>query len=83
MSDTLIRGWREETINKVRANAKLNRRSISSEVQSLVETAIELQEQQKPKRISLAELIRGKPVTTRTQAEIDAYVRELRDEWDR
>jgi hypothetical protein len=83
MPDTLIRDWREETIAKVRESAKLNRRSISAEVQSLVEIATEIKSDQKPKAFSLAQLIRQRPITGRTQAEIDSYVRELRDEWDK
>ena len=82
MTDTLVRDWREETLLKVRESAKENRRSISAEVQTLVEIGLASKANSKPKSISLAELIRGEPVTNRSQAEIDAYVRDLRDEWD-
>ena len=82
MSQILVRDVKPETAETLKQMSQSNRRSLNAEVNARLD---ELTEQyritHKPKEHILKRLITGKPVTTRTQAEIDAYVRALRDEW--
>jgi hypothetical protein len=82
MKQILLRGVKSETAETLKQMSQSNRRSLNAEVNAKLD---EITEQyriaNKPKEHILKRLITGKPITTRTQAEIDAYVRALRDEW--
>jgi hypothetical protein len=83
MNQILVRKVKPETAETLKEMAQENRRSVTAEVNAqLDELTAQYRLAKKPKESILSRLIRGKPVTTRTQADIDAYVRELRDEWE-
>ncbi len=83
MNQMLIRSVKPETADTIKKMAKSNRRSLTAEVNAqLDEIAARYRQESPPKEPILSRLLRGKPLTTRTQAEIDAEVRALRDEWE-
>jgi hypothetical protein len=83
MNQILVRKVKPETAETLKEMAQENRRSVTAEVNAqLDESTEQYRLAKKPKESILSRLIRGKPVTTRTQADIDTYVRELRDEWE-
>lgn len=79
MGQILIRQLDDETLARLKARAKANERSAEAEARILIKQSLE-QTSGEPK--SLMSLVGSAP-TVRTTDEIVAYVRELRDEWDR
>ena len=79
MAQMLVRKLDEGILTKIKARAKMNRRSAEAEVRYILAAAVKLS---KPKHVPLTSLI-GAARTGRTRDEINAYVRALREEWDR
>lgn len=77
MGQILIRNLDDAVLAKIKNRAKTNKRSTEAEVRNILsEAAVPVL-----LRKSLVSLIgSGRP--GRTQAEIDKYVKALRDEWD-
>jgi plasmid stability protein len=79
MAQILVRKLDEDVLIKIKARAKKNRRSAEAEVRDILSGAVKARRARRP---SLESLI-GSGNMGRSQDEIDAYVRALRDEWDR
>ena len=79
MGQMLIRKLDDKVIKKIKARAKANGRS--AEVRDLLTKAVASTESQR--RNSLVELIGSGGRSFRNSEEINAWIRELRDEWDR
>jgi plasmid stability protein len=77
MGQIIIRNLDDAVLTKIKNRAKSNKRSTEAEVRNILsEAAVPV-----PQRKSLVSLIGlGRP--GRTQAEIDKYLKALRDEWD-
>lgn len=80
MGQILVRQLKDETIAALKERAKANNRSTEAEVRSIIEAEIVPKRAIQPDR-KLTDFLTDPP-TGRTQDEIDAYVRQLRDEWD-
>lgn len=76
MAQILIRNLDETVLARIKSRAKANKRSAEAEVRNILSDAAAPAAKHK----SLASLI-GTGQRGRTQAEIDKYVRSLRDEW--
>ncbi|MGE3875932.1 MAG: hypothetical protein AB7F74_23505 [Parvibaculaceae bacterium] len=72
MRQIIIRKLEDDVLKRIKARAKANGRSAEAE---------EAVAPPRGKQRSLSSFI-GSVRGNRTQAEIDAYVRKLRDEWD-
>jgi plasmid stability protein len=81
MGQILIRKLDDKLIKKIKARAKANRRSAEAEVREILLHALGSATGQL--RVPLSELIGAGRSSGRTQEDIDRYVRELRDEWER
>jgi antitoxin FitA len=79
MAQILVRKLDEEILTKIKARARRNRRSAEAEVRQILAAAVK---PARPKHVPLTDLI-GAARTGRTSEEINAYVRALRDEWER
>jgi antitoxin FitA len=79
MAQIIVRKLDENVLAKIKARARTNRRSAEAEVRHILTAAVK---PAKPKRVPLTSLI-GAARSGRSQQEINAYVRALRDEWDR
>jgi antitoxin FitA len=77
----LIRKLDDKVIKKIKARAKAHGRSAEAEVRDILESAVESTGERG--RIPLTDLIGAARRSGRSQAEIDRYIRELRDEWER
>lgn len=82
MGQMLVRQLNDETVRLLKERAKRNKRSAEAEVRAILDEAMRPEKTQTGRRKSLLELAGSAP-STRTQDEIDAYVRSLRDEWER
>lgn len=86
MAQIVVRQLEDEVLEKVRTRAVANKRSTEAEVRAILTEAVELAPstgsgpEKEPK--SFRDFV-GIAANRRTQEEIDAYVRALRDEWDR
>jgi plasmid stability protein len=79
MGQILVRKVDDAILAKIKMRAKANQRSAEAEVREILSAAVAPTGR---KRKPLASLIgAGRP--GRSQAEIDAYVRGLRDEWNK
>lgn len=77
MAQMLVRNLDDEVVAMIKAQAKSKKRSAEAEVRDILSAAVAAKS---GKRKSISNLIgSGRP--GRTQKEIDAYVRRLRDEW--
>ncbi|MDP9136800.1 MAG: Arc family DNA-binding protein [Pseudomonadota bacterium] len=79
MRQIVIRKLDDAVLAKIKARARINHRSAEAEIRAILSDAV-LPKESKHK--ALASLI-GVAQVGRTQKDIDAYVRNLRDEWDR
>lgn len=78
MRQIIIRKLEDDVLKRIKARAKANGRSAEAEVREIL---IEAVAPPRGKQRSLSSFI-GSVRGNRTQTEIDAYVRKLRDEWD-
>jgi plasmid stability protein len=81
MGQMLIRKLDDKVIKKIKARAKANGRSAEAEVRDLLTETVMTSETQQRK--SLVDLIGSAGRLFENQKEIDDWVRQLRDEWDR
>lgn len=78
MGQIIVRKIDDDVLKQIKARAEANGRSTEAEVREILNEAVApLQETRRP----LSSFI-GSVQSKRSQAEIDAYVRRLRDEWD-
>jgi len=77
MGQILVRKVDEAVLARIKVRAKANRRSTEAEVREILSAAVA----PAGKRKSLVSLI-GAGRSGRSQADIDTYVRGLRQEWD-
>jgi antitoxin FitA len=80
MGQIVVRKLDDAVLAKLKARAKANKRSAEAELREILTQA--LKKPEAAKRPPLSALI-GSARAGRSQAEIDAYVRQLRSEWDR
>jgi plasmid stability protein len=78
MGQILIRNLDDGVLARIKSRAKANKRSREAEVRDILSSTVA----PAGERQALASLI-GAGRSSRSQAEIEAYVRELRDEWDK
>lgn len=78
MGQILVRKIDDDVLKRIKARAEAHGRSTEAEVREILNEAVG--PPQKARR-SLSSFI-GSVRSNRSQAEIDAYVRKLRDEWD-
>jgi len=76
MGQILIRNLDDGVLAKIKSRAKANKRSAEAEVRDILSSTVA----PAGKRRTLASLV-GAGRSSRSQAEISAYVRGLRDEW--
>ena len=79
MGQILVRKLDDAVLAKIKTRAKANKRSAEAEVRDLLSAAVA---PAGGRRKPLASLI-GAGGPGRSQDEIDAYVRGLREEWDK
>lgn len=78
MGQILIRNLDDAILAKIKNRAKANKRSTEAEVRNILSTTVAPPAKQR----TLASLI-GAGQPGRTQAEINDYVKSLREEWKR
>lgn len=78
MGQILIRNLDDAVLAKIKSRAKANKRSAEAEVRNILSTTVAPPAKQR----TLVSLI-GASHPGRTQAEIDDYVKSLREEWNR
>ena len=78
MGQIIVRKIDDDVLKRIRARAEANGRSTEAEVREILNEAVA---PRRRARRSLSSFI-GSVQSKRSQAEIDAYVRGLRDEWD-
>ena len=78
MGQIIVRKVDDDVLKRIKARAKANGRSAEAEVREILSEAVAPHQ---GKRSSLSSFI-GSVRSNRSQAEVDAYVRRLRDEWD-
>jgi plasmid stability protein len=78
MGQILVRKLDDGVLRRIKARAKAHGRSTEAEVREILNDAVSAP---KEKKRSLSSFI-GAVRSNRSQAEVDAYVRRLRDEWD-
>jgi plasmid stability protein len=79
MGQILVRKLDDAVLAKLKARAKANKRSAEAELRDILAQALK----PKPgKRPSLSSLV-GAAGAGRSQDDVDAYIRQLRGEWDR
>jgi plasmid stability protein len=81
MAQIVVRNVDDKVIALIKARAKANGRSLAAEVRAILSEAVGARQEQGERR-TLKSFI-GTVRNYRSQAEIDAYVRSLRDEWER
>jgi plasmid stability protein len=79
MGQILVRKLDDSVLAKLKARAKANKRSAEAEVRDILSQALKPKQHQ---RLPLSALA-GSGRSGRSQAEVDDYVRKLREEWDR
>lgn len=79
MAQILVRKLDDKIFARVKSRAKANGRSTEAEVREIIAAAVLPEAEAKR---TLASYI-GSIKPGRSQADIDAYVRALRDEWNR
>ncbi len=79
MGQIVVRKLDDAVLAKLKARAKANRRSAEAELRDIVTQALKPKPGKRPSLSSLA----GAAVAGRSQADVDAYIRQLRSEWDR
>lgn len=78
MGQILVRKIDDDVLKRIKARAEANGRSAEAEVREILNEAVA---SPRGARRPLSSFI-GSVRNNRSQAEIDAYVRQLRDEWD-
>jgi plasmid stability protein len=78
MGQILVRKLDDGVLKRIKARAKSHGRSTEAEVREILIDAVSGPAE---KKRSLSSFV-GSVRSNRTQAEVDAYVRKLRDEWD-
>ncbi len=84
MGQIVVRQLEDAVLEKVRTRAAANKRSTEAEVRAILTDAVGLSPDADPEGEpkSFRDFV-GIAANRRTQEEIDAYVRALRDEWGR
>ena len=78
MAQILVRQIDDSVMARIKVRAKAMKRSTEAEVREILSAAVAPERGRHKPLLSL--IGAGRP--GRSQAEIDAYVRSLRDEWD-
>lgn len=78
MGQILIRNLDDAVLAKIKTRAKANKRSAEAEVRNILSTIVA----PAAKHRALVSLI-GASDPGRSQAEVDEYVKNLREEWER
>ena len=78
MGQILIRNLDDNVLAKIKTRARANKRSAEAEVRNILSTTVASPAKQR----TLVSLI-GAGDSARTHAEIDDYVKGLREEWSR
>lgn len=78
MGQIIVRKIDDGVLKRIKARAEANGRSMEAEVREILNEAVVPPQ---GARRSLSSFI-GSVQSDRSQAEIDAYVRKLRDEWE-
>jgi antitoxin FitA len=78
MGQILVRKLDDGVLNRIKARAKANGRSAEAEVREILSDAVTPLRGKRRSFTSFIGSVRG----GRSQAEVDDYVRRLRDEWD-
>ncbi len=78
MAQILVRQIDDSVMARIKVRAKAMKRSTEAEVREILSAAVAPKKNRHKPLLSL--IGAGRP--GRSQAEIDAYVRSLRDEWD-
>lgn len=79
MGQILVRKLDDAVLAKLKARAKAKKRSAEAELREIITDALKTST---VRRSSLSALA-GSARSGRSQADIDKYIRDLRDEWDR
>lgn len=79
MGQILVRKLDDSVLAKLKARAKAKKRSAEAELREIITDALKPKAGRRPSLSSLA----GSARSGRSQADVDNYIRELRDEWDR
>ncbi|WP_119275315.1 FitA-like ribbon-helix-helix domain-containing protein [Taklimakanibacter deserti] len=80
MAQIVVRNVDDKVIALIKARAKANGNAFAAEVRAILSAAVAVR-QGLGERRSLTSFI-GTVGSYRSQAEVDAYVRGLRDEWE-
>jgi plasmid stability protein len=75
----LVRKLDDDVLAKLKARAKAKKRSAEAELREIITDAVRPEPGTRPSLSSLA----GSARSGRSQAEVDKYIRDLRNEWDR
>jgi len=78
MGQILVRKIDDDVLKRIKARAEAHGRSTEAEVREILNEAVASPQRARRSLSSFIGSVRG----NRSQAEIDAYVRKLRDEWD-
>lgn len=79
MGQILVRKLDDAVLAMLKARAKAKKRSAEAELRDIITDALKPQTGKRPSLSSLA----GAAGRGRSQAEVDKYIRDLREEWDR
>jgi len=79
MGQILVRKLDDAVLAKLKARAKAKKRSAEAELREIIADALKSEAARRPSLSSLA----GAARSGRSQAEVDKYIRDLRDEWNR
>ena len=79
MGQIVVRKVNDDVLKRIKARAKANGRSTEAEVREILSAAVSPLQGKKRSLTSFIGSIRS----NRSQAEIDAYIRGLRDEWEK
>jgi len=86
MGQIVVRQLEDEVLEAVKLRAAANKRSTEAEVRAILASAVGLNPgagSQRPAKLNRFSDFVGIASKRSTQEEIDAYVRSLRDEWER
>lgn len=79
MAQILVRKLDDAVLARLKARAKSKNRSAEAELREIITDALKSKTTRRPSLASLA----GSARSDRSQADVDKFIRELRDEWDR
>lgn len=78
MGQILVRKLDDAVLAKLKARAKAKKRSAEAELREIITEALKTEGAKRPSLSALA----GAARSGRSQAEIDKYIRDLRNEWE-